>query len=100
MQVCSRLRLRLDLISHSSILATAAEGEGSMKVGMSTEEDASYMTMGVRGEFTASVDIPPQLLSPSPPADGVTDGPSIRSLSAEHVGHCPLDTTHSPYDVV
>ena len=60
MQVCSRLRLRLDLTSHSSILATAAEG----------------------------------------PADGVTDGPSIHSLSAEHVGHCPLDTTHSPYDVV
>ena len=50
-QVRCRFRLRLGRTSHSSILATASEGEGSTRAGMSTEE--------VRGEITATADIPP-----------------------------------------
>ena len=63
---------------HSSIPATAAEGQGNIKAGTGMEEDASHSTLRVREEITSSADIPPDL------------------------EHRPLDptSTHSPYDIV
>ena len=86
--------------SHSSILATAAEGQGSTKARMSMEEDGSHSTLEVHEEITVAADMPPQLRSPSPPADAVIDGPSMCSLCTEHIEHRPLDPTHSPYNIV
>ena len=85
------------LESHSSILVTAAKGEGSAKAGLSMEQNASYPTSA---DITATADIPPQLPSPSPATDVAIDGPSTRSLGSEHIEHRPLDSTHSPYDIV
>ena len=87
---CFQVATRSDLTfsspeSHSSILAPAAEGEGDTKAGLSMEEDASYSPLAIREDFAATANIPPpQLSSPSPIADVVTDGPSTHSLSTEH----------------
>ena len=86
--------------SHTSILATAAEGQGSTKASMSMEEDTSHSNLGIREEITAAADMPPQLRSPSPPTDVVIDSPSMHSLCTEHIEHRALDHTHSPYDIV
>ena len=69
---------------------------------MSMGEDTSYSTLGIREEITASADISLQLPSPSPPADVVIEGPSMRSLCTEHIEHPtrPLDPAHSLYDIV
>ena len=80
----------------SSILASAAEGEGITKAGLSMEEDASYSPLAVREDITATADIPPQLPSPSPVADLVIDDPS----GTEHTEHRPIDPAHSQYDIV
>ena len=93
-QVCCRSRLRLNLISHSSILATAAEREGSTKAGASMEE--------VREEITATADIPhtsqPSTLS------RVTDVPiddlSKRSLGTEHIEQRPPDVIVGEHSAV
>jgi hypothetical protein len=69
--------------SHSSILATAAEGEGGAKAVLSMEKDASYSTSGIHKDITVTPDLPPQLPPPSPGTDVATDGPSTRSLSAK-----------------
>ena len=77
--------MQLDLTSHSSILATASEGEGSTKAGMSMEE--------VREEITATADIPPtpQLSTLSRVTDVTIDDPSKRSLVTEHIKQRPPD---------
>ena len=80
----------------SSILASAAEGEGITKAGLSMEEDSSYSPLAVREDITATADIPPQLPSPSPVADLVIDDPS----GTEHTEHRPIDPAHSQYDIV
>ena len=83
-QVCCHFRLRLNLTSHSSILATVAEGEGSAKAGMSMEE--------VREEITTTADIPPPpQLSTLSRVTVAIDDPSKRSLSTEHIGQRPPD---------
>ena len=76
-QVCCRFRLRLDLTSHSSILATASEGEGSAKAGMSIEE--------VREAITATADIPP------PPQLSTLSRVTDVAIFGEHstVSHAP-----------
>jgi hypothetical protein len=48
----------------------------------------------------ATVDLPPQLPSPSPVTDLATDGPPTRSLGTEHIEHRHLDPMHIPYDIV
>ena len=71
--------MQLDLTSHSSILATAAEGESSTIAGMSMEE--------VREEITATADIPPppQLSTLSRVTDVAIDNPSKRSFPTAHI---------------
>ena len=86
--------------SHSSIIATAAKGEGSTKAGSGVEEVASNSPLAIREDVTATADIPPQLPSPSPGANVVADGPSTRSLVMEHIEHRTIDPTNSPYDIV
>jgi hypothetical protein len=95
----------LDLTSHfaspesySSILATAAEGEGGAKAGLSTEKDASYSASAIRKDVTVTADLPPQLPSSSPVTNVATDGPSFRTLSTEHVE--PLDPAYCQRDIV
>ena len=85
-QVGCHVRLRLDLTSHSSILATASEGEGSAKAGMSIED--------VREQITATADIPPppELSTLSRVTDVPIDDPSKRSLGTEHIGQRSPDT--------
>ena len=78
-------------VSHSSILATAAEGEGSAIAGLSMKEDASYSPSAIREDITATTDLPSQLLSPLPVTDTAIDGPSRRSLGTGHTEHCPPD---------
>ena len=93
-QVCCRFRLRLNLTSHSSILATVAEGEGSAKAGMSMEE--------VREEITTTADIPPppQLSTLSRVTDVAIDDPSKRSLGTEHIGQRPPDAVVEEHSTV
>ena len=55
--------------------------------------DASDSTLE---DIAPTVDIPPQLPSPSP----VAEGPSTRSLDTEHIEHHPLASMHSPYDIM
>jgi hypothetical protein len=86
--------------SHSSILAPAAEGEGSAKAGLSMEKDASDFASAIRKDTTAIPDFPPQLPSPSPVTNVATDGPSTRSLSTEHIEHHPLDPAYYRHDIV
>ena len=85
-QVCCRPKLQLDLTSHSSILATASEREGSTKAGMNMEE--------VREEITATADIPPppQPSTLSRVTDVAIDDLSKRSLGTEHIEQCSPDT--------
>ena len=65
------------------------------------EEDASCSPLAIREDFTATADTPPpQLSSPSPIANVVTNGPSTLSLGTEHIEHRLLDPTHSSYDIV
>ena len=77
--------MQLDLTSHPSILATAAEGEGSTIAGMSMEE--------VREEITATADIPPlpQLSTLSRVTDVGIDDPSKRSFPTAHIEQRPPD---------
>ena len=93
-QVGCRSRLRLALTSHSSILATDSEGEGSTKTGMSMEE--------VREEITATADIPPppQLSTLSRVTDVAIDDPSQRSLGTEHIGQRPPDAIVGEHSAV
>ena len=70
---------------HSSILATTAEGRGSTKAGMSMGEDVSYSTLGVCEEITTTADIPP-------PADVVTDDPSMRSALSSYRAYITSDS--------
>ena len=81
-------------VSHSSILAPAAEGEGSTKAGLSMELDASHSPLVIHKDITAVTDIPPSLPSQSPVADIVIDSSSTHSLGTEHVVNCPLDPPH------
>ena len=85
-QVGCRSKLQLDLTSHSSILATASEGEGGTKAGMSMEE--------VREEITATADIPPppQLSTLSRVTDVAIDDLSKCSLGTEHIEQRPPDS--------
>ena len=84
-QVCCHFKLQLDLTSHSSILATASEGEGNTTAGMSLEE--------VREEITATADIPPppQSSTLSRVTDVGIDDPSTCSLGTEHIEQGPPD---------
>ena len=93
-QVCCRFRLRLDLTSHSSIIATASEGEGSAKAGMSIED--------VREEITATADIPPppQLSTLSRVTDVAIDDPSQRSLGTDHIEQRPPDAIVGEHSAV
>ena len=92
-QVCYHFRLRLNLTSHSSILATVAEGEGSAKAGMSMEE--------VREEITTTADIPPPpQLSTLSRVTVAIDDPSKRSLSTEHIGQRPPDAVVEEHSTV
>ena len=93
-QVCCRFWLRLDLTSHSSILATAAEGEGNTKAGMSMED--------VREEITPTADIPPlpQLSTLSRVTDVAIDDPSKRSPGTEHIEQGPPDAIVGEYSAV
>ena len=50
-------------VSHSSILAPTAEGEGSTKAILSMELDASHSPLGIHKDITAVTDIPPSLPS-------------------------------------
>ena len=84
-QVCCHFRLRLDLTSHSSILATASEGEGSAKAGMSIEEVREAITA------TAHIPPPPQLSTVSRVTDVAIDDPSKRSRGTEHIEQRPPD---------
>ena len=74
--------------SHSSILATAAEGQGSTKAGMSVEQNASCSTSATHENITAGIS--PQL---SPVADMVIADLLTRPLRTDHdaehnvVGH-------------
>ena len=72
--------------SHSSILATAAEGQGSMKAGMSVEQSASCSTSANRENITAGIS--PQLPPVADMADLLTR-PLRTDHDAEHnvVGH-------------
>ncbi|KAN0140473.1 hypothetical protein V8E53_001682 [Lactarius tabidus] len=85
--------------SHPSILSTAAEGEGSTKVGLSMEMDASYSAVdtAIREDITVTADLPPLLPSSSPVTDVAIDDPSTRSLGTET---CPLGPVQSSYDIV
>ena len=101
---CFKATIRSDLAyslpeSHLSILATAPEKEGGTKVGSSTEKDASYSTLGIREDNTATLDTA-QLASSPPVTDVVTDDPSTHPLGIELMGRRPLDPMHSPYDIV
>jgi hypothetical protein len=88
------------LESHSSVLSTAAEGEGSAKVGLSTEMDASCSATAIREDITATADRPPQLPTPSRVTDVVIENPSTGSLGTEHTEHPHLDPAHCQYDIV
>ena len=85
---CFQPTIRSDLSVSSpeshSILATAAQGEGSTRL---SEEDASYSPSAIREDITATSDIP-QL----PFADEAIDSPSTRSLGTEHIKHSPPDS--------
>ena len=93
-QVCCRFWLRLDLTSHSSILATAAEGEGSTKAGMITED--------VREDIMPTADIPPlpQLSTLSRVTDVAIDDPPKRSPGTEHIEQGPPDVIVGEYSTV
>ena len=85
--------------SYSSILATAAKGEGSTKASLSLGKGASYSRSAIGKEITATSDIPPQLPSPLPVVEDVIEGPSTRSLNTEHIEHRPPDANlveHTP----
>ena len=76
---------------HSSILVPAAEGEGSAKASLSTEQDpASCSRSAIQENIRVTADTPPQPPSPLPVTDAAIDGPSIRSLDTEHIEHRPL----------
>ncbi|KAN0139098.1 hypothetical protein V8E53_003100 [Lactarius tabidus] len=85
---------------HSSVLSTAADGEGSVKVGLSMEMDASYSATAIRENITATTDRPPQLPTPSRVTDVAIDNPSTGSLGTEHTEHPHLDLSHCQYDIV
>ena len=96
---CFQAATRSDLafsspVSHSSILAPAAEGEGSTKASLSMELDASHSPLVIHEDITAVTDIPPSLPSQSPVADIVIDSSSTHSLGTEHIVNCPLDPPH------
>ena len=85
--------------SYSSILATAAKGEGSTKASLSLGKGASYSRSAIGKEITATSDIPPQLPSPLPVVEDVIEGPSTRSLNTVHIEHRPPDANlveHTP----
>ena len=88
-QVCGRFQAatRSDITSesHSSIRATAAEGEGGTKADLSMEE-VSYSTLGIRDETTPTLNT-----SPPPVTDVATGGPSTRSPGTEHIEHRPTE---------
>ena len=86
--------MRLYLTSHSSIIATASEGEGSAKAGMSLED--------VREEITATADIPspPQLSTLSRVTDVAIDDLSKRSLGTEHIEQRPPDAIVGEHSAV
>ena len=67
--------------SHLSILAA----------GMSMEKDASYSTLGVREEITATAAIPPQLSPLSPLTDVAIDESSTHPLGTRYIEHRPPD---------
>ena len=93
-QVCCHFKLQLDLTSLSSILATASEGEGGTKAGMSMEE--------VREEVTATADIPPpsQALTLSRVTYIAIDDPSKHSLGTEHIVQRSPDTIVGEHSTV
>ena len=93
-QVCCHFKLQLDLTSHSSILATASEGEGNTKAGMSLEE--------VREEITATADIPPppQSSTLSRGTDVAIDDPSTCSFGTEHIEQRPPDAIVGEHSAV
>jgi hypothetical protein len=86
--------------SHPSILAPAAEGEGSAKAGLSMEKDTSDSASAIREDITATADLPPQSPSPSPVTNVATDGPSTRSLGTERIERHPLDPAYCQHDIV
>ncbi|KAN0140486.1 hypothetical protein V8E53_001695 [Lactarius tabidus] len=86
--------------SHSSILSTAVDGEGSAKVGLSMEMDASCSTTAIREDVTVTTDRPPQLPTPSGVTDIGIENPSTDSLGTEHTEHPHLDPAHCQYDIV
>ena len=94
--------MRLDLTSYSSILATAAEGEGSTKVGMSMKEDTTYSILANRENTTATADISPQLPSLPPVTDVIIAGLLTRPRCTEHdaehtaVGHASSSDVEVP----
>ena len=85
------------MTSHSSILVTVAEGQGSMKAGVSMEEDAYYSTLANRENISVTADIPHQLSPLSPCADGAIGDFSTRT---EHIEHRPSDAVVVEQSVV
>ena len=80
--------MQFDLTSHPSIIATAAEGEGSTKSGMSVKE--------VREEITATAD----MSTLSRVTDVAINDPSKGSLSTEHIEQRPPDIIVGEYSAV
>ena len=85
------------MTSHSSILVTVAEGQDSMKAGMSMEEDAYYSTLANRENISVTADISHQLSPLSPCTDAAIDGFSTRT---EHIEHRPSDAVAVEQSVV
>lgn len=77
--------------SHSSILALAAEGEGSATAGLRKEKDAPSSTLEIGNVIVSTAGMPPQLPSLSPVTDMAIDGNSTCSLGTEHMDHRYLD---------
>ena len=94
LKVCCHFKLQPDLTSHSYILATASEGEGSTKAGTSMEE--------VHEEITVTADIPPppQASTLSRVTDVAIDDPSKRSLGTEHIVQRPPDAIVGEHSAV
>ena len=82
------------MTSHSSILATASEGEGNAKAGMSIED--------VPEKITATADMPPlpQLSTLSRVTGVAIDDPSKRSLGTEHIEQRPPDAIVGEHSAV
>ena len=55
------------------------------------EEEASFSALGIREETTPTLDTP-QVPSPSPATDVVTDGPPMRSLGTENIAQRTPDS--------